>query len=233
MDTNMAMIAPEELIKTWMAFGGEALQQFMKPLTSDRTFGRKERMNDTIFALATAGRDVPLWRSFASRVPKVERGLSALGVRPTKRHVACLRALRDSTGALIDRAIVLRFAAPNTFTGEPMAELQVHSGEAVVDAVATELFRAGLRMAEPQRSRAGRSKTANSIGIRRKGSPISSMPRPPPKRGRRRNSSRAPWAIDTRDGGRRWSRRWRGWRPRLTSLTRICQQRSPNRRRPR
>ena len=54
MDTNMAMIAPEELIKTWMAFGGEASQQFMKLMVSGSVFGRKERMNDTIFALATA-----------------------------------------------------------------------------------------------------------------------------------------------------------------------------------
>ncbi len=34
MDANMAMIAPEELIKTWMAFGGEASQQFMKLMGS-------------------------------------------------------------------------------------------------------------------------------------------------------------------------------------------------------
>ncbi len=104
-------------------------------------------MSDTIFALATApGRSAVAVVRLTG--PKVEQALSALGVGPTKARVASLRSLVDSSGALIDRAIVLRFAAPNTFTGEPMAELQVHGGEAVVDAIATELFRAGLRVAE-------------------------------------------------------------------------------------
>ena len=34
MDANMAMVAPDELVKTWMAFGGEASQQFMKLMGS-------------------------------------------------------------------------------------------------------------------------------------------------------------------------------------------------------
>ncbi len=34
MEANMALVAPEELMKTWMAFGGEASQQFMKLMNS-------------------------------------------------------------------------------------------------------------------------------------------------------------------------------------------------------
>jgi hypothetical protein len=30
MDANLAMAAPEELMKNWMAFGGQASEQFMK-----------------------------------------------------------------------------------------------------------------------------------------------------------------------------------------------------------
>jgi hypothetical protein len=34
MDANMAMIAPEELMRNWMAFGGQASEQFMKLMTA-------------------------------------------------------------------------------------------------------------------------------------------------------------------------------------------------------
>jgi hypothetical protein len=30
LDANIAMVAPEELMKNWMAFGGQASEQFMK-----------------------------------------------------------------------------------------------------------------------------------------------------------------------------------------------------------
>ena len=30
MDANLAALAPEELMKSWMAFGGEASQQFLR-----------------------------------------------------------------------------------------------------------------------------------------------------------------------------------------------------------
>ena len=48
---------------------------------------------------------------------------------------AGLRALRDSEGGLLDRAVVLRFAAPATATGEDLVELHCHGGRAVVTAV--------------------------------------------------------------------------------------------------
>jgi hypothetical protein len=34
LDANMAMIAPEELMRNWMAFGGQASEQFMKLMTA-------------------------------------------------------------------------------------------------------------------------------------------------------------------------------------------------------
>ena len=33
-DANIAMVAPEELMKNWMAFGGQATDQFMKLMTA-------------------------------------------------------------------------------------------------------------------------------------------------------------------------------------------------------
>ena len=37
MDANMAMAAPEELMKTWMSFGGQASEQFRKLMTAAAT----------------------------------------------------------------------------------------------------------------------------------------------------------------------------------------------------
>jgi hypothetical protein len=34
MDANLAMAAPEELMKNWMAFGGQASEQFLKLMTA-------------------------------------------------------------------------------------------------------------------------------------------------------------------------------------------------------
>jgi hypothetical protein len=34
MDANMAMAAPEELMKNWMTFGGQASEQFMKLMSA-------------------------------------------------------------------------------------------------------------------------------------------------------------------------------------------------------
>ena len=34
MDANLALAAPEELMRNWMAFGGQASEQFMKLMTA-------------------------------------------------------------------------------------------------------------------------------------------------------------------------------------------------------
>ena len=63
---------------------------------------------------------------------------------------AVVRNLRDDTGGLIDQAIVLRFAAGASYTGEAMGEFQCHGGRAVVAAVLDALSRQpGCRLAEP------------------------------------------------------------------------------------
>ena len=40
MDTNMAMLQPDELMKNWMAFGGQATEQFRKLMTAAATSTR-------------------------------------------------------------------------------------------------------------------------------------------------------------------------------------------------
>jgi len=74
--------------------------------------------------------------------------LAGAPLTPLRRAV--LRNLRDDTGGLIDQAIVLRFAAGASYTGEAMGELHCHGGRAVVAAVLDALGRQpGCRLAEP------------------------------------------------------------------------------------
>jgi tRNA modification GTPase len=64
---------------------------------------------------------------------------------------AVLRTLRRPySGEPLDRALITRFQAPRSFTGEEMAEVGVTGGRAVVSAVVKALaFVPGLRPAEP------------------------------------------------------------------------------------
>lgn len=50
-------------------------------------------------------------------------------------RAAALRALKDANGETIDNALVIWFPAPASFTGEDVAEFQVHGGRAVVSDV--------------------------------------------------------------------------------------------------
>jgi hypothetical protein len=50
---------------------------------------------------------------------------------------------------VIDQALVLRFPAPNSYTGENCAELHLHGGRAVVEAASGTLMALGVRPADP------------------------------------------------------------------------------------
>ena len=69
---------------------------------------------------------------------------------PVQRHVALRRLTDPHDGSLIDEALLLRFDAPNSATGENIVEYQCHGGRATVDALIAALLSCpGLRMAEP------------------------------------------------------------------------------------
>src|SRR5262245_42001464 len=71
------------------------------------------------------------------------------GGAPPPRY-ASLRALGLLNAPLIDRGLVLWFEGPASFTGEDMAELHVHGGRAVIDAVIDAVLTLpGTRLAEP------------------------------------------------------------------------------------
>ena len=104
---------------------------------------------DTIFALASGSARAAIAVLRLSG-PGSGTAVAALcgGVLPAPRH-ASLRSLRDPSGGLLDKALVLWFPGPNTYTGEDCAELHLHGGRAVIDGVAEALAQAGLRPAEP------------------------------------------------------------------------------------
>lgn len=69
------------------------------------------------------------------------------GARPDPRDAA-LRSLRHD-GGLIDRALVLWFPGPGSFTGEDVAEFHVHGGPAIIEAMIAAFTALGGRPAEP------------------------------------------------------------------------------------
>jgi len=103
----------------------------------------------TIYALAS-GRPpaaVAIIRVSGPRAHAVGRALA--GDLPETRQAA-LRTLRDADGGILDDALVLRFNAPASFSGEDVVEFQCHGGRAVTDAIlGTLAATAGLREAQP------------------------------------------------------------------------------------
>jgi tRNA modification GTPase len=110
--------------------------------------------SDTIFALAS-GRGVAGIAIFRISGPAARDALEGFGVStPRPRLATRARLLAPGTGSgarpVLDDALVLWFPAPASFTGEDVAELHVHGGRAVIDAVARALgTMPGLRAAEP------------------------------------------------------------------------------------
>ena len=78
----------------------------------------------------------------------VSEALTALGASGLKPRMASLRNLTHD-GATLDQALVLWFPGPQSYTGEDCAELHLHGGRAVVEAVSAALIALGLSPAEP------------------------------------------------------------------------------------
>lgn len=106
---------------------------------------------ETIFAPATgAGRSaIAVVRISGPRCSALTDSIIRGGECPER--AASLRTLIDpDNGETLDRALVIRFSAPRSFTGEDMIELQVTGGRAVLAAVLGALSKIpGFRPAEP------------------------------------------------------------------------------------
>jgi tRNA modification GTPase len=103
---------------------------------------------ETIYALSSgAGRaGVAVIRLSG---PKALACLKAMvGKPPPLRHASLRKIKHPISGDLLDEGLVLLFAAPHSFTGEDMAELQIHGSRASIDATLAALQHFGLRPAE-------------------------------------------------------------------------------------
>jgi tRNA modification GTPase len=105
---------------------------------------------DTIFALASgagrAGIAVIRISGASTRAALVRLGCAV----PAPRTAARAKFTHPVKAEVIDHGLLLWFAAPQSFTGEDVAELHIHGGRAVIEEMLAALASiAGLRMAQP------------------------------------------------------------------------------------
>ena len=105
-------------------------------------------VRDTIAVVATPpGRGgIGVVRVSGPRVPEIAATL--IGKLPTPR-TATLAVFRDARGERLDEGIALYFAAPHSFTGEAVLELQGHGGPVVMQTLLAACLDLGARIAEP------------------------------------------------------------------------------------
>lgn len=104
----------------------------------------------TIYALSSGGlpSGVAIIRLSGPRVGFVLETIA--GGVPTPRHASLIKLIDPADGSVLDHALVLWFPGPASFTGEDVAEFQVHGGRAVVAAILRVLGDIdGLSAAEP------------------------------------------------------------------------------------
>ncbi len=105
---------------------------------------------ETIFALASAAGRAGIAVIRLSG-PHTRQAITELGCAMPQPRKATRALFREpATGDVLDDGLLLWFPAPNSFTGEDVAELHVHGGRAVVESILDVLSNvAGLRVAEP------------------------------------------------------------------------------------
>ena len=104
---------------------------------------------DLIFAKASgAGKaGVSVFRLSGAGAILVARKLSTSPLRPRYASLTKIKDPRD--GAAIDSGLVILFPGPDSFTGEDVAEFQLHGSLAVEKALYAALQHEGARPAEP------------------------------------------------------------------------------------
>lgn len=105
---------------------------------------------DTIYALSSgAGKGgVAVIRVSGDKVRAVIKALAKLD-NPRPRY-AYFKPLQNASNKILDHSLVLYFAGPFSFTGEDVAEFQIHGGRSVINAVMEAIGEIpGCRPAEP------------------------------------------------------------------------------------
>jgi tRNA modification GTPase len=109
---------------------------------------RDEVARDTIAAIATPpGRGgIGIVRVSGPNAPRIATALTG-GVPSPRRATVC--RFCDAAGRRIDEGLALYFAAPHSYTGEPVLELHGHGGSMVMQMLLSACVEAGARLAEP------------------------------------------------------------------------------------
>jgi len=107
-----------------------------------------ETSRETIFAIATPPGIGGIGVIRVSGPDARRLGEAVSGVALTPRQAHFCRFL-DESGSAVDSGIALYFAAPASFTGEDVVELQGHAGPVVQQLLAQRLLALGARQARP------------------------------------------------------------------------------------
>lgn len=101
---------------------------------------------DTIAAIATppGHGGVGIVRLSGPAAPRIAEAIAGVALEPRHAHYA---RFRDAHGALIDEGIALYFAAPRSYTGEDVVELQAHGSPAVLAQLLDAVCALGARRA--------------------------------------------------------------------------------------
>ncbi len=102
--------------------------------------------SDTIVAIATAAGigGIGVLRISGADAPSIAQRLLGRAPRPRHAHYA---TFRDQGGTTIDHGLLLSFAAPHSYTGEHVVELQVHGSPVVLRQLQTRVVELGARLA--------------------------------------------------------------------------------------
>jgi len=106
------------------------------------------RASDTIAAIATApgSGGIGVVRVSGPACQAIAQAI--IGHCPPLRS-AVYHSFRDADALLIDRGIAIYFAAPHSYTGEDVLELQGHGGTAIMQLLLARCIELGARQAEP------------------------------------------------------------------------------------
>jgi len=106
-------------------------------------------MHNSIAAIATAHgvASISIIRVSGDAALSIGKKISHLEtIKPRYAHLTSLYTADDE---LIDQAIMIYFAAPNSFTGEEIVEFQCHGGMIVAQEILDTITSYGVRLAEP------------------------------------------------------------------------------------
>ena len=92
-------------------------------------------MTDTIYALSSGRPPAAISVIRISGPHAHAASLQISGSLPETRSAAVRELRHPASGELLDEALILRFDAPASSTGEDIVELHCHGGRAVVAAV--------------------------------------------------------------------------------------------------